>query len=151
MRWCYLPPCHLVPMSSPWKVSIQLDICMAAGQDTKKAGESPCTLPVLTCLPQGTYSPPHVTAVLVPGQVYRDFHSLQGTASVPKKICRAESRVKSILLVGTVLSIEIPFTEQRCEMGTLLTAVCKLVHAAQFSHFFHCVMEAQCGVSFCSS
>lgn len=78
----------------------------------------------------------------VQGLPRRAASSVHWAASLPKKNLqnRRQSQKHHTCWRGPGCSNSF-FTEQRCEMGTPLTAVCKLVHAAQVSQFFHCVVK----------
>lgn len=107
--------------------------------------EKALAFPALTCLPQGSHSHP--------GSSPQPWcQGLQGSRGEQPAACRKLHPFLKHLQHWIQSSEHHPcwhcaersnsfLTQQRSGMGTPLTAVLKLVHAAQFSQFFHCVIQ----------
>lgn len=111
---------------------------MAAGQDPRRARESSCIFQFSPAFPRGVtatharYHSPGVCRALV-------VSNLQETASLPKGSAGLNAELKAPPHCAEHSNSLL--TQQHSGMGTPLTAVLKLVHTAQFSQFFHCVIQ----------
>lgn len=115
-------------------------IYMAAGQDPKRAGESPCIFQFSPAFPRGVtaththYHSPGVCRALV-------VSSLQEAASRPKGSAELNAELKAHP-VGIVLSVAIPFShsstvgwEHHWQLFSNLSVL------LSFPSFFHCVIQ----------
>lgn len=121
MRWCCLTSCPA------W---CHLHGCWPRSQ---KAGESPCLSQFSPAFPRGV--PP---ARLISTALVLSWWAACGKLHPLLKDLNQSSKHHPVGIAERSNSF---LTQQHSGMGTPPTAVLKLVHAAQFSQFFHCVMQ----------